>query len=62
MFGGIASAFSTGGTLIIPLMITLVLGSTLALICQEGTHLLTDDGHWKFLSKDEAGKPASIED
>lgn len=51
MFGGIASAFSTGGTNIIPLMITLVLGSTLALICQEGTRFLTEDGYWKFLKK-----------
>ncbi len=51
MFGGIAVAFSTGATKIVPLMITLVLGTTLALICQEGTHLLTEDGHWKFLQK-----------
>jgi len=51
MFGGIAMAFSTSATKIIPLMITLALGSTLALICQEGTHLLTDDGHWKLLQK-----------
>ena len=51
MFGGIAVCFSTGATKIVPLMITLVLGSTLALICQEGTHLLTEDGHWKFLAK-----------
>lgn len=50
MFGGIAVAFSTGGTKIIPLMITLVLGTTLALICNEGTHLLTEDGYWKFLA------------
>ena len=53
MFGGIAVCFSTGGTKIVPLMITLVFGSTLALICQEGTRLLTEDGHWKFLSKEE---------
>ena len=51
MFGGIAVCFSTGGAKIVPLMITLVLGSTLALICQEGTRLLNDDGSWKFLSK-----------
>ena len=51
MFGGIAVCFSTGGEKILPLMITLVLGSTLALVCQEGTHLLTEDGHWKFLQK-----------
>ncbi len=51
MFGGIAVAFSTGGTKIVPLMITLVLGATLALICNEGTNLLTEDGRWKFFAK-----------
>lgn len=51
MFGGIAAAFSTGATKIIPLMITLVLGSTLALVCDMGTRLLTQEGHWKFFNK-----------
>jgi hypothetical protein len=51
MFGGISSVFSTWGEHMVPLMITLVLGSTLALLCAEGTKLLTPEGRWKFLSK-----------
>ena len=58
MFGGIAAAFSTGATQIVPLMITLVLGSTLALICNMGTKLLADDGSWKFLNKPEKWQEA----
>lgn len=50
MFAGIAAVFSTGGEKLIPLMITLVLGSTLALICNEGTNFLTEEGRWKFSS------------
>lgn len=60
MFGGIAAAFSTGATKIVPLMITLVLGSTLALICNEGTRLLTEDGRWKFLSPKRVGSQTNI--
>ncbi|MCL1996436.1 MAG: DUF1097 domain-containing protein [Defluviitaleaceae bacterium] len=51
MFGGISAAFSTWGEHMIPLMITLVFGTTLALIMTEATKLLTPEGHWKFLKK-----------
>ena len=49
MFGGIAAAFSQWGENIIPLMITLVCGTTLALIMSEGMKLLDEEGRWKFL-------------
>ncbi len=39
MFGGISATFSQGGENIGPLMITLVLGTTLGLICNEGLKL-----------------------
>lgn len=52
MFGGIAVTFSQGGKNIVPIMITLVLGTTLALICTAGTRFLTKDGYWKFFIKD----------
>lgn len=45
MFDCIAMVFPTGATKIILLIVTLALGSTLDLIKQEGTHLLTDDGY-----------------
>lgn len=50
MFGAISAVFSTGGTQLGALVITLVLGVTLALICNEGAKLLTSDGRWKFLT------------
>ncbi|WP_168356567.1 DUF1097 domain-containing protein [Petralouisia muris] len=53
MFGAISSTFWIGGdkTKVIPLMITLVLGVTLALVCQEGTNFLTEEGKWTWPSK-----------
>ena len=52
MFGAIASSFF-GDVLatperILPLMVTLILGLVLAIACNTGTRLLTEDGHWKF--------------
>jgi hypothetical protein len=54
MFGGIAAAFSTWGEHVIPLMLTLVFGSTLALIMSQGMKLLDEDGRWKFLKRKKA--------
>lgn len=53
MFGAISSIFWIGGdkTKVIPVAITLVLGVTLGLVCQEGTNFLTEDGHWTLPGK-----------
>ncbi len=53
MFGAISCTFWVGGdkTKLIPLIITLILGVTLGLICQEGTNFLTEDGHWTLPNK-----------
>lgn len=53
MFGGISCTFWIGGdkTKIIPLIITMILGVTLALICQEGTNFLTEEGQWTLPAK-----------
>ena len=53
MFGAISCTFWIGGDMskVIPLMITLVLGVTLGLVCQEGTNFLTEDGHWTLPGK-----------
>ncbi|WAG68011.1 DUF1097 family protein [Clostridium estertheticum] len=48
VFGGISSTLLQGGTKIPAIMITLVLGVTLALICQKGTKLLSENGKWRF--------------
>lgn len=46
MFGGIAMMFSTGGTKVIPVSITLVLGVCLAYLCNLGLRILDSDGRW----------------
>lgn len=51
MFGAISATFSTGGAKWGALIITLMLGVTLALVCNEGSKLLTEDGRWIFLAK-----------
>jgi hypothetical protein len=48
MFGAIAFTFITGATAPIAVMITFVLGITLAYICNQGTLFLTEDGKWKL--------------
>lgn len=55
MFGGISACFSQGGQHVIPVMITLCLGVSLGLLCNEGTHFLTEDGSWTLPWK----KPAA---
>lgn len=42
MFGAIAATFSQNGENAVVIAITLVLGSTLALVCQEGTRFLKE--------------------
>lgn len=63
MFGAISATFSTGGARWGALILTLVLGVTMALICNEGANLLTADGRWKFLcGKQKAGvKDSTLE-
>lgn len=51
MFGGIAACFSQGGQNVIPLMITLCLGVSLGLLCNEGTNFLAEDGSWQWPRK-----------
>jgi len=46
IFGAIASTFSTGGEKILPLMITLVLGTCLAYIFNWGLNILDEKGRW----------------
>ena len=48
MFGGISACFSQGGENVIPIMITLCLGVSLGLLCNEGTNFLADDGSWQL--------------
>ncbi|MFP3156115.1 DUF1097 domain-containing protein [Lachnospiraceae bacterium ZAX-1] len=48
MFGGIASTFFGGGDKWWVLMITLCFGVLLAFLCQCGTYLLDESGHWKL--------------
>ena len=51
MFGGISACFSQGGQNVIPLMITLCLGVSLGLLCNEGLNFLTEDGSWTLPRK-----------
>jgi hypothetical protein len=46
MFGAIAMCFSQGGENVVPVILTLFGGLTLALVCGLGTRFLTDDGRW----------------
>ncbi len=48
MFGGISACFSQGGHNIIPVCITLCLGVSLGLLCNEGTHFIAEDGSWTW--------------
>lgn len=61
MFGGISACFSQGGKNIIPICITLCLGVSLGLLCNEGTHFLTEDGHfcWPFQKSEKLNIEAS---
>lgn len=52
MFGAISATFSTGGAKWEALIVTLLLGVTLALICNEGAKLLTEDGRWRFFASE----------
>jgi hypothetical protein len=55
MFGALAACFLldvwTARERILPLMITLVLGVALAFLCNLGTMLLAETGHWQFKRK-----------
>lgn len=51
VFGGISTCFSTGGTNAVPLIITLLLGCSLAVLLAYGGELLTEDGRWKLFAK-----------
>ena len=51
MFGGISSTFMLGGENWWVIMITLCCGVLLAFLCQCGTLLLDESGHWKFPGK-----------
>ena len=46
MFGGIAMMFSTGGTKMVPVAVTLVLGVGLAYLCNLGLQVLNAQGRW----------------
>ncbi len=48
MFGGIAACFSQGGEHLIPLCVTLCLGVSLGLLCNEGTHFIAENGSWMW--------------
>ena len=56
MFGGISACFSQGGEHIIPIMITLCLGVSLGLLCNEGLHFLAEDGSWTWPTKKKAAE------
>lgn len=56
MFGGISVMFSTGGAKVVPVMITLVLGTCLAFLCNLGLKFLTPEGKWCLPGK---GSPVS---
>lgn len=64
MFGGISACFSQGGKNIIPVMITLCLGVSLGLLCNEGLHFIAEDGSWRWpfgkKAKAEAAAKAAI--
>lgn len=47
LFGGIACTFSQGGKNLIPLVLTLIIGTLVALIMKEGTNLLNEDGSFR---------------
>lgn len=51
MFGGISSTFMLGGDKWWVIMITLCCGVLLAFLCQCGTLLLDESGHWKLPGK-----------
>ncbi len=51
MFGAMACTFSQNGKNLIAIILTMFCGITLALIMQEGSKLLNEDGTWKFLAK-----------
>lgn len=51
MFGAISMMFSQGGQKVGPATLTLLGGVFLALLCNEGTKLLNQDGTWKFFNK-----------
>ena len=46
MFGGISMMFSTGGTKVVPVAVTLVLGVCLAFLCNLGLRFLDENGNW----------------
>lgn len=46
MFGGISMMFSTGGTKVVPVAVTLVFGVCLAYLCNLGLRFLDEDGNW----------------
>jgi len=48
MFGGISATFSQGGENVLPVILTLLCGVTLALICNEGRNFLSESGSWTF--------------
>lgn len=51
MFGGISSTFMLGAENWWVIMLTLCFGVLLAFLCQCGTLLLDETGHWKFLKE-----------
>lgn len=46
IFGGFSATFSTGGTNIIPLLISLLLGCLLVVVMMVGLNFLDEDGRW----------------
>lgn len=56
MFGGISACFSQGGQHIVPIMITLCLGVSLGLLCNEGLHFIAEDGSWTWPSRKKAAE------
>ncbi|MCC8152043.1 MAG: DUF1097 domain-containing protein [Lachnospiraceae bacterium] len=51
MFGGISACFSQGGEHIVGVMITLCLGVSLGLLCNEGMNFIAEDGRWRWSVK-----------
>lgn len=52
IFGAVAATFSTGGTKIVPLIITLLLGVVLTYVSAFALTILDSKGNWKIKSSD----------